>query len=1357
MRLHRKQYCIPNLTQSDTQTIETPILGSTSHDQTNAILELQRREAEQTDDETIIKLFHDAKKNLSKLQKDPATKAKIGRSIKNIQVGKINLSIKDINQFVANEEKQVFLLSGINTAAIVYDIIQYQGVDYSLQPNQEREDSNADEDEAVVIEDDFEDVQLQGEEKKDVAESIHGKSIHEEELEDERLADIKLKLLPSAPSASEAFLAFNYLLRLQSKHSKESFDHLLTSYKEQAHFQENFNKSSFELESTSTMADSNTTSQLPGPPSARLPSNESQLRAFLKMKSIEDCVDSFHFTQCSNEHCGKLYNKEEYKKLQTEQLEQKLISHPNFVFCDSPECPQTPLNYDRPLDQTNLHAHEPVSASSQPIIITQISSLRSWLEEKLKSQDWADMLDVWKHRNVHPLDRNEYASPAEQKGYSSAEIDTVRSEIWDGTKWKSDPDLRDAKQHNKKSPIMITLYGDGFNPHKNGNKSIFALFITIDNIPIQYRYHPSNVLLYSLIPGKDNKQCSLAQLEKVTTKLVSELKDMYYFETSPESQLFTKLQGRKVKLFKLNGDQPAIRHLGGFSGVACQNGCPHCVIPMNNFAKKKEGNDPFYNSVVKFVQEKLEKAGATSSNFTNSVDISQWKAILDLPAPHNDAGNLRTGEQVRREMLKYAEIRKKMKYNSFRNIKMTNEEVYLFIAEQKSVVTRQEEVHQRTGIRWTPFIELDYYDPVECMTLDVMHNVFLGVVKKYIQKLISVDNNACGLTETMLGKLNIWLKSAKIPADIGRMPSKWSGELGHFKAIEWSNFICTFALPALSSVGLHNLLLLPLIPLQRFSFLLRQYVLTEKDIVEIDLNIRAFYALAFFVCGPAFDTPNMHLMLHIPDMLRKYGPACQFWSFPYERLNGVLNQYTRKESAVVSSMMRSWFANVDALNTFLSMKKSAELTERALVALGKVSPTIQVMIEGRKDVLSIPTLKHIPSSFYYQTKIKKLNANSLNLEFSNIDPSSLFQCQSRQRRYLNMIQWLEGHDKLVKGHENILYQQLDSHKRLCVHVLGREWHIQGRSIQPPPDVQVLTPDLLSAFYKSKYGPACFDSSHLSLTTEGSCNVPVTCYRQMNICGAIHGTSWLNKNKGLISSFFADHNMKNIVWYGQIQFFFSHVLLFTNLRPGEMTKVTHTFAFVKWFKPADHSIHSKEWSTKERIVSQAEFGKRVARSSKPSNSISKRSINSNETADAAVSAGRNVRSRPFDLTNQESSSVALMRADDTSCSTSSSTSSSSSSSVEAPVSTLSKSEQITVHMKHQIKNHEQQWSHQTENIVANRLNTSFPLMSTTCYSHNANDLHTRILPIARIHNIVCSGMARDKNNCVMMSVPSRRHL
>lgn len=39
-------------------------------------------------------------------------------------------------------------------------------------------------------------------------------------------------------------------------------------------------------------------------------------------------------------------------------------------------------------------------------------------------------------------------------------------------------------------------------------------------------------------------------------------------------------------------------------------------------------------------------------------------------------------------------------------------------------------------------------------------------------------------------------------------------------------------------------------------------------------------------------TPNHHLSLHIPHLLRRFGPPRSWWAFPFERYNGVLQGFS---------------------------------------------------------------------------------------------------------------------------------------------------------------------------------------------------------------------------------------------------------------------------------------------------------------------------------------------------------------------------------------------------------------------------------------------------------------------------------
>ena len=47
---------------------------------------------------------------------------------------------------------------------------------------------------------------------------------------------------------------------------------------------------------------------------------------------------------------------------------------------------------------------------------------------------------------------------------------------------------------------------------------------------------------------------------------------------------------------------------------------------------------------------------------------------------------------------------------------------------------------KQTGVRWTPFWKLEYYDPTKMCTIDVMHNLFLGLVQFHVREVLGVED-----------------------------------------------------------------------------------------------------------------------------------------------------------------------------------------------------------------------------------------------------------------------------------------------------------------------------------------------------------------------------------------------------------------------------------------------------------------------------------------------------------------------------------------------------------------------------------------------------------------------------------------
>jgi Transposase family tnp2 len=53
---------------------------------------------------------------------------------------------------------------------------------------------------------------------------------------------------------------------------------------------------------------------------------------------------------------------------------------------------------------------------------------------------------------------------------------------------------------------------------------------------------------------------------------------------------------------------------------------------------------------------------------------------------------------------------------------------------------KRKSLFKQTGVRWTPLWKLDYYDPTRMATIDVMHNLFLGLVQFHVREVLGVED-----------------------------------------------------------------------------------------------------------------------------------------------------------------------------------------------------------------------------------------------------------------------------------------------------------------------------------------------------------------------------------------------------------------------------------------------------------------------------------------------------------------------------------------------------------------------------------------------------------------------------------------
>lgn len=152
------------------------------------------------------------------------------------------------------------------------------------------------------------------------------------------------------------------------------------------------------------------------------------------------------------------------------------------------------------------------------------------------------------------------------------------------------------------------------------------------------------------------------------------------------------------------------------------------------------------------------------------------------------------------------------------------------------------------------------------------------------------------LDARLLGKVTRDIRNTIAPSWI-TLPSDRIGSKGYGKlsADTW-RILCTvslvFTLVPLWSEGTEEMKL----ALQNFVYLITAVIystkrsISENDILLVEQNIRDYLRTLVELYGPDVLVPNHHLLLHLGDFLRRFGPVHGWWTFAFERYNGILQQ-----------------------------------------------------------------------------------------------------------------------------------------------------------------------------------------------------------------------------------------------------------------------------------------------------------------------------------------------------------------------------------------------------------------------------------------------------------------------------------
>lgn len=188
---------------------------------------------------------------------------------------------------------------------------------------------------------------------------------------------------------------------------------------------------------------------------------------------------------------------------------------------------------------------------------------------------------------------------------------------------------------------------------------------------------------------------------------------------------------------------------------------------------------------------------------------------------------------------------------------------------------------------------------------DYMHCVLLGVIKTLICATFdSTQKDKMFYLGRHIREIDERLLNIKPPCEVSRVPRS-IGDRALWKANEWRNFILYYFLPCFKGI-------LPLVYLKHWLLLVTSlHLLLRNKITSDDLQF-ATKALKKFVSsipelyGMENAKFNMHLLLHIPSAVKKFGALWATSTFPYEKYNGILKKIFKNTQAPPEQICKSY-------------------------------------------------------------------------------------------------------------------------------------------------------------------------------------------------------------------------------------------------------------------------------------------------------------------------------------------------------------------------------------------------------------------------------------------------------------------
>ncbi|XP_035679990.1 uncharacterized protein LOC118418252 [Branchiostoma floridae] len=369
-------------------------------------------------------------------------------------------------------------------------------------------------------------------------------------------------------------------------------------------------------------------------------------------------------------------------------------------------------------------------------------------------------------------------------------------------------------------------------------------------------------------------------------------------------------------------------------------------------------------------------------------------------------------------------------------------------------------LEKQFGTRYTPLLELPYYQAVRFCVIDPLHNLFLGTAKRMFKTWVDREI----LTKADLVEVSKRIETVVVPPGMGRIPTGISSNFGAFTAEEWKNWTLYY-----SSYCLDGLL-----PKEHMDcwqmFVLACKKICQPVVRESEIN----YADAAFVTfgkkvehsnlfGNSFVTPNMHLHCHLKQCVLDYGPVYGFWLFSFERYNGILGSECTNNRGIEIQLMRKFLVSGFAH----SIPLPTDLWEKFGVLFAKfyskssnsdISPAVEIDLQTMATTLNVsdidwsedPETIQLPINFT-RVSLSRDEKRSLASAYSSMYPEDSIS---------NMAETVRKYNTCQVGQE-FFGSKVASRSRNSACIMGRWASNEG-------DVDIgngLRPGMIQCFYR----------------------------------------------------------------------------------------------------------------------------------------------------------------------------------------------------------------------------------------------------------------------------------------------------